>query len=197
MELLERWRAGDRGAGNDLFRRHFASIRRFFANKVTAETIEDLVQRTFAGCVESVPRFAGEASFRTFLFSIARRQLYKHLRDSASRHGRRDIDMSVSSVRDLGQSPSSVVAAREAKQHVNAALQSIATEYQLVLELFYWEQMKGPQIAEILEISPVTVRTRLHRARAALKAAMAEHSEPSARAAAVDIDAAMAPAVEA
>ncbi len=191
LELLERWRQGDQVAGNDLFQRHFASIRRFFRTKVSLECVEDLVQRTLAGCVESVSRFSGDATFRTYLFSIARRQLYKHLRESASRSSRHDVDMRVSSVRDLGQSPSSAAAARETKDHVQAALQSIATEYQLVLELYYWEQMTGPQIAEILEVSPVTVRTRLHRARAALKEAMASRPHPAARAAAADIEVAM------
>lgn len=170
--LLERWRAGDAKAGNALFRRHFASIRRFFANKVGADHVEELVQHTFTGCIEGRERFAGRSSFRTFLFAIAKRQFYKHLRDNASRRSRHDPDMNVSSVRELGYSPSSIAAAREQQASLLAALQRIPVEQQLVLELFYWEQFSGPQIAEVLEVAPATVRTRLFRARAALKEAM-------------------------
>lgn len=171
-ELLERWRAGDARAGNALFRRHFASIRRFFANKVGADHIEELVQHTFTGCIEGRERFLGRASFRTFLFAIAKNQLYKHLRDHASQRSRQAPDMNVSSVRELGCSPSSIVAAREQQASMLAALQRIPVEQQLVLELFYWEQLSGAEIAEVLEVAPATVRTRLFRARAALKEAM-------------------------
>lgn len=175
-ELLGRWRAGDVKAGNALFRRHFASIRRFFANKVGADHVEELVQHTFTGCIEGRERFLGRSSFRTFLFAIAKRQLYKHLRDHASLRSRHDPEMNVSSVRELGCSPSSIVAAREQQATLLAALQRIPVEQQLILELFYWEQLTGPEIAEVLEVAPATVRTRLFRARATLKEAMAAGS---------------------
>ena len=49
--LLEAWRGGDRRRGEELFRRHGASVSRMFANKVP-EVAEDLVQRTFIACLE-------------------------------------------------------------------------------------------------------------------------------------------------
>ena len=42
-------------------------------------------------------------------------------------------------------------------------------EHQVVLELAYWEELAGPEIAAILDISEHTVRSRLARARAALR----------------------------
>jgi DNA-directed RNA polymerase specialized sigma24 family protein len=75
LELLARWQAGDKQAGTALFRRYFAQTRRFFRNKVGADDVEDLVQRTFAGLVEGIADFRGDASFRVYLFAVARRPL--------------------------------------------------------------------------------------------------------------------------
>lgn len=188
-ELLEEWRAGDRAAGNALFRRHFASIRRFFRNKIAPDDVEDLIQRTFAACVEGKERFRGDSSFRTFLFAVARRQLYKFLRDRASRDARVDPDLGVSSINALGHSPSSVLAARQDQALVLEALQRISVDHQVMLELYYWEQLPGPDIARVFDITPTTVRTRLFRARRALEEAINELREASGvRGPAIDLE---------
>ena len=41
-----------------------------------------------------------------------------------------------------------------------------------MIYLTYWEDMSGPELAEVLGISPATVRTRLHRAREAMRTAL-------------------------
>ena len=73
FETLDRWRAGDRAAGNELLRRHFDGLYRFFRNKVD-EGVDDLIQRSFLACVESKDRFRKQASFRTYLFTVARHE---------------------------------------------------------------------------------------------------------------------------
>src|SRR6185436_6575853 len=69
-ELLSAWRGGDEKAGAELFERHFEALFRFFRNKA-GDQAEDLVQETFLACL-SGPAFRGEASFRTYLFTVAR-----------------------------------------------------------------------------------------------------------------------------
>lgn len=155
--------------GSQLFHRHFTSIQRFFRNKVTADDIEDLVQQTFLGCLESIASFRGDASFRTYLFAIARKRLYSYLRSRSRAQQRLDPDLSLTSVHDLGMTPSSVVAAAQEHIAVLESLQQLSVERQTLLELFYWEGLRGPQIAEILDLPPATVRTRLFRARNELK----------------------------
>jgi RNA polymerase sigma-70 factor (ECF subfamily) len=174
LALLGRWQAGDRQAGTQLFRRYFPTVRRFFRNKVGPQDVEDLVQRTFAGLVEAVGQFRRDASFRVFLFAVARHQLYKFLRDHGRREARHAADLGVSSIHALGHSPSSILAAGETHGLVQQALQRIAVEHQVVIELFYWEEITGPEIAEILGVAAATVRTRLHRARHALQEELAK-----------------------
>lgn len=168
LELLEAWRGGDLRAGNALFQRHFAALSRFFRNKIDVG-VEDLIQDTFLACVEGRDRFAGRSSFRTYLFSVARYLLYARYR-----RRQRDLDVTVTSVIDLGASPSRPLGRREEEAALLKALRSIPIEHQIALELAYWEGMKGPEIAEVLGINANTARSRLARARAALRKALAE-----------------------
>lgn len=169
QELLGRWRNGDRRAGTVLFRRYFPAVRRFFRNKIGPDDVEDLVQRTFAGLVENIEGFRGDASFRVFMFAVARRQLYKHLRDRGRRNARQAADVGVSSIQALGFSPSSVLDAGHHQGLVQQALQRICVDHQTMIELYYWEEIPGPELADVLGIAPTTVRTRLFRARKALE----------------------------
>jgi RNA polymerase sigma factor (sigma-70 family) len=185
LELLARWRDGDLQAGAQLFERHFDAVRRFFRTKVAAEDVEDTIQRVFLACVESRNAFRGDASFRTYVFTIARHELYRHLR----RRGRDAIalglDASVSSVYALGISPSSAVGREENERRVRQALRRLPVEQQTMLELRYWEDLPTPEIAAIMEIAEATVRTRLFRARAALRTLLAELEDEALHAALV------------
>ncbi len=169
FELLEAWRRGDKAAGNKLFERHFVAVRRFFRNKLGPTEVEDLIQRTFLACVESRDRFRGDSSFRTYLYVVARNELYGHIRRRTREEDRAPVDFTVSSLHDLGQSPSRVVAQQQEHQLMLEALRRIPVEQQLLLELYYWERVPGPELARILDVAPATVRTRLYRAREALR----------------------------
>jgi len=166
FELLKAWRTGDREAGNALFDRHFDRLYRFFRNKVS-DGAEDLVQQTFMACVQARDHFRGDASFQTYLYTAARSKLFTHLR----RRRRRDdpIDWGVTSCADLGVSPSGAVAKQEQQQLLLAALRKLPLEMQIALELFYFEQIRGPQLAALLEVPEGTVRSRLRRGRELLK----------------------------
>lgn len=177
--LLALWRGGEAESGNTLLARHFGSIRRFFASKIAPGEVEELVQRTFTGCVESVVSFRGDGNFRSYLFGIARKQLFRHLRNRTRDASREQPDLGVSSVRALGQSPTSIVAEREREGLLLQALQQLPVTQQTLLELHYWEDLSAPDIAKVLEIEPGNVRVRLHRARAMLRDTLMRDNGPS------------------
>ena len=161
IELLDAWKAGETESGGELFERHFDRLARFFANKVQ-DGLDDLVQQTFLGAVEARDRFRQHAQFKTFLMAIAHNVLCKHYR---KRKSRPELDFSVTSVADLGPSASLVLAQRREQKLLLAALRAIPLEYQTALELFYWEQLSAPEIADVLALPLGTVKTRLRRAR--------------------------------
>jgi RNA polymerase sigma-70 factor (ECF subfamily) len=169
LALLEQWRAGDRQAGQDLFARHFASIYRFFENKVGAEA-DELSQQTFAACVAARDQFRGQSSFRTYLFVIARHELYGYLRRKARAD---DMDFGVSSIAEVVTSPSSKLARAEDAGQLRQALTRLPAEQQLLLELHYWHELDAPALGEVFATNPGTIRVRLLRARKALREQMA------------------------
>jgi RNA polymerase sigma factor (sigma-70 family) len=164
-DLLAAWREGDRGAGDELIRRHFASICRFFRSKL-GDNVEDLVQRVFLDCVESRDRI-GPDGFRPYLFATARNRLCDHLR-RRYRLGEQ-VDLAAQSVADLGTSPSSALARNQEERLLLQALRALPLDQQILLELAYWEGMAGHEIAAVLTVAENTVRSRLSRARAALR----------------------------
>lgn len=177
LALLERWRAGDATAGNALFERHFAALYRFFRNK-TDDALDDLVQETFLGCVGGKDGFRGEASFRTYLFVVARHVLYAHWKERA-RAGDL-VDLGELSIEALSTSPSGVIARAAEHRLLARALRSIPLDLQVVLELHFWEELSGPELAEILGVPEGTVRSRLRRAREQLEARLADLAEDAA-----------------
>ncbi len=165
-ELLDGWCEGDAEAGDALIRRHFEPICRFFRSKL-GDDVEDLIQRTFEVCVERRDRLDDRDSFRGFLFGVARHLLLDYLRA----HYRRgdDAPLDTQSVRDLGTSPSQHVARTEQEALLHEAMNRIPLPQRIILELAHWEGLSGREISVALEIQENTVRSRLSRARAALR----------------------------
>ena len=172
FDLLESWQGGDRAAGDKLFERHFRSLFRFFRNKVDDAVAEDLTQAVFLACVDGKDRFRQLASFRTYLFSIARNHLFMHFR----KRGRQEkvMEFETVSVADLGASPGTIAAERDEQKLLLKALRRIPVDFQLAVELYYWEGMSTKELAGVLGIPEGTVRSRLTRAREHLAKQMDE-----------------------
>jgi RNA polymerase sigma factor (sigma-70 family) len=166
IALLDKWRGGDADAGQALFERHFDSIYGFFETKCENEA-DELVQATFLACLRAKDQFRRESSFRTYLFTIARNELYRVLRTRQRRDAK--LDFELSSIADLVSTPGTRMARNQEHRRLVEALQHLPVEQQTLLELHYWEDMEIAQLAEIFDSPQATIRTRLHRARKALR----------------------------
>jgi len=183
-ELLRAWQAGDRAAGSALFERHVAAVTRFFRSKTDHE-VDDLVQETFLACVKSLDASRAITSFRGFLFGIARHKLLDHI----ARRRRAPFDPTTESAVAGGASPESALVREEQHRLLARALRQMPLDFQITLELFYWEGLAGEDIAVATGVSPHTVRSRLARAREALAAALrAEPATPVMTATLADLD---------
>ncbi|MBK8262937.1 MAG: RNA polymerase sigma factor [Nannocystis sp.] len=167
--LLDAWRAGDLEAGSQLFDRHFESIHRFLRHKVGDDT-DEVMQRTLLACVESRDRFRGASTFRTFLFGVARLELFSHYRRRKKADAHTDFESCT--FFDLDPSPSVIVARHKEQQLLHEALRRLPVDLQIALELHYWENMSATEIATVLEIPAGTVKSRLRRAKEMLRETM-------------------------
>lgn len=169
--LLRAWQAGDAEAGNELGRRYFVGVYRFFCSKVP-EVAEDLAQRTFLGCVEGRDRLGATGSFRAYLYGVARKQLLRHFEGRGELRGVEQL--SRRSILDIRTSPSQVIAAHQEQALLLEAMQRVPVDFQIVLELFYWENMSLAEIAAVVGIAAGTVKSRLARGRTMLRDALDE-----------------------
>ncbi len=172
-ELLDAWRRGDEASGNALVKRHFRSVSRFLRSKF-GNDVEDLIQSTFLDCVRSRDTIREEIGFRAFVLMLAHRRLVDELR---RRSRRPSFDPAHDSIADSGASPSHALTRDERARLLQRALVTLPLEQQATLELFYWEQLPGKDIAAVLGVSAHTVRSRLARAKKALRAAIVELAE--------------------
>ncbi len=163
--LLVRWQEGDRAAGDDLFRRHYDRVLRFFELKA-AYVADDLAQRTFLACVQGAGTFRHDAAFDAYLFAIARRQYSDHMRKSfrEQRKVGRQVDDT-----EFHTTLSQLFARGEEKALLVRALAALPVDMLHLIQLHYWEQMRPADIATAMEASPSTISTRLARARERLR----------------------------
>jgi len=144
--------------------RHYPSIERFFAGKLPAAAA-DLTQQTFLACLEVLDRVEKAASFRAFLFGVARHVLLRHLRAE----GRKlPVESYTTRPGEPGVTPTGVIAKRQEQVMLLRAMESIPMDQRIVIEMHYWEALDSREISEVLRVPQSTVTTRLSRARARL-----------------------------
>lgn len=159
--LVAAWRDGDRAAGEALVARYLEPLFNFFRNKVD-DGVDDLIQQTFAAVTGAKDQFRGDGSFRAYLFAVARHELYAHWRRRKRAEG--DVDVAEVSVAELSSAqPSRLLARRREHELLLEALRSLPLDLQVALELVYWEDLTGPELAVALGVPEGTVRSRLRR----------------------------------
>lgn len=166
--LLLAWRGGDRRAGRVLFAKYLELLRNFFATRAASDP-EDLVQTTLLTCISIEHRFETRSSFRTFLLGIARHVLLKHWR---TRGRLREVDFDEQSCVEFGADPSTIHARAQSMQRLLDALRRLPLRAQILLELYYWQELRGRELAEAMGLSEAAVWSRLHRARLELADAL-------------------------
>jgi RNA polymerase sigma-70 factor (ECF subfamily) len=165
-DLLYAWRNGDTTAGNALVQRHYVSVHRFFDVKVP-HVADDLTQQTFLGCIESRDRLREGASFRAYLFAVARHRLLDYLRQSERKDRLKSFRASPGPPTQT--SLSRVVARMQEQRLMLQALDALGPEMHIAVMLFYWEGMSTAEIAEVQGVTVSVVTSRLARARAKLR----------------------------
>lgn len=168
-ELLYAWRAGDEGSGQELFKRYYRPVSRFFSNKVV-DSPGDLVQETFMACVKGRDRVRGGETFRSYMFGVAYKVFTGYLRQQY----RLPDELGSVSVQDLDPGPRSVMEQSEQSQLLLQALRRLPVEQQVIVELRYWEQMSSVDISHVLEVPAGTIRDRLRKGRQQLHEALRE-----------------------
>jgi RNA polymerase sigma factor (sigma-70 family) len=155
------------------FQEHFAPVYRFICRRVGPDLAEDLAADTFATAYRRRASYQpARASVRAWLYGIAANVLRNHWR-AEQRLLALDAQLVAAGDEIEAMAIIDVVSNRliasSLAPRIAAALQLLTAEQREVLLLHAWAELSHEEIAAALEIAPGTARSRLSRARAALR----------------------------
>ncbi|HEX9243740.1 MAG TPA: sigma-70 family RNA polymerase sigma factor [Anaeromyxobacter sp.] len=174
QELVEAARAGDRRALGKLLERHQGAVYRFGMKMCgESEDAKDVLQETLFAAARTLPDFRGASSVTTWLYTIARSFCLKKRRTSKFAPERiESLEAQAEAsfeIPDARRTPEEDAAARQLRGVLDAAIAELDPMYREVLILRDVEGLAAAEVAEVLGISVEAVKSRLHRARIAVR----------------------------
>jgi len=175
--MITRSQNGDINAFEELIARYerkvFAIAYRFMGNR---EDASDLAQEAFLKAFQSIQKFRGDASFSTWIYRIVSNVCKDELRKQ-KRSVQTSLDEEVwleegpvtKQIKDDKPTPEQVYEQTELKDYLQNLINNLNPEYRMVVILRDIQGYSYEEIAEILGCSLGTVKSRLNRARKALR----------------------------
>jgi RNA polymerase sigma-70 factor (ECF subfamily) len=176
-QLVERCRAGDRLAFEELVRRHadrlYAVVLRFVA---AADEAEEVTQETFLRAWRSIDKFEGRSRFFTWLYRIG-------INEAKRRAERRPPAGTLTSIEDApiedapdwSEAPEFRAEQGHLRKVLEEAVRALPFEYRAPLILRDVEGLSTQAAAEVMELHEAAFKSRLHRARLAVRRAVDEY----------------------
>jgi RNA polymerase sigma-70 factor, ECF subfamily len=173
-QLMSAFARGSSDAFTELFVRYKQPLFGFFWRRVADRAqAEELTQETFVAVIRAAPRYEPTAQFRTYLYAIALKILRAYRRKAAFR------------ATFLGAPAEYAEPAAESgvvtQIYMREALRKLDGVDREILLLREFEQLRYDEIAELLKLPVNTVRSRLFRARTALREMLLEKAPSSGR----------------
>lgn len=164
--LIERARAGESVAFGELVRRHDDKMRGVVWRVVESRSeMDDVLQDAYVKAWRALEGFRGDAAFSSWLYRIVYTTAIDHVRATARHRHRRLDDV----VEPFTVDPTAAIA----DSHVlRAALAELPPDQLAVVTLVEGQGLSYDDVAQLLDISPGTVGSRLSRARAQLRTSL-------------------------
>jgi RNA polymerase sigma-70 factor, ECF subfamily len=179
QKLMLAAQAGDRRALESLLAREQPRIWRFSMKMCgNRDDAGDVLQNTLLAMARTVRNFHGASSVSTWLYTIARSYcIKKHRRSKFAPRDEKSLEAdgasAASRVPDAARTPEEELGRREVGAAVEGAIRSLEPKYREVLVLRDVEGLSAPEVAKVLGIRVDAVKSRLHRARVVVRAALA------------------------
>ncbi len=183
LEIVDRWRAGDERAFETLVRRHerrvFGLLMRMLGNRQEAE---DVAQETFLNLHRHGHRFRRESRFSTFVYRVAVNAALNRRRSLGRRRARlENLTQRQAAGDDLPSAPrgpEDSAAGEQIRERVQEEIQRLSETLRAPLVLYDIQGLPYSEIAEVLGLAEGTVKSRIHRARQALRERLMDLMDP-------------------
>jgi len=175
-ELVRQAQGGDTRAFDELVRRYRDKVYRLsFKILRHEEDAAEALQDAFLSAYRGLKNFKAESTFSTWLYRIATNaslMKYRKRRDghvSLEQSQSQNEDAETLQLPDWSTQPISELLNAETREVMEEGIQRLPEELRTVFVLRDIEGMSNAEVAEILELSVAAVKSRLHRARIALR----------------------------
>ena len=169
--LISRARGGDREAFGALVEQYRDNVYRLAYRMCgNAYDADEAAQEAFVAAWRALPNFRGDAKFSTWLYRLTTNAAIDVMRLEKRHQTVGDGEMV--DLADDADSPQETVERTEQQEAVQKALATLSEEYREVLLLRYMEELDYAEIADVLQLPSGTVKSRINRAKAALKTAL-------------------------
>ncbi|WP_206858236.1 RNA polymerase sigma factor [Lysobacter changpingensis] len=174
-------RNGDREAFRHIMRRSNQRLFRVARGVVNDDAeAEDVVQEAYAHAFEKLPTFRGDAALLTWLTRIVLNEAYGRLRGLRLVVGVEQIEASQMDSASIlpfpakfgDEDPAAATARDQARRLIEQAIDHLPEPFRIVFVMREIENCTVEETAASLDLRPETVKTRLHRARRLLRAAL-------------------------
>jgi len=135
----------------------------------------EVSQEVFLSAYRAIGQFRGDANFSTWLYRIALNHATTRRRSNNSRQHRTAPIEDMELIRDSQPGPAETLEKKEMQERVQLALNKLTPEDAAVILLRDLQDVPYDEVARLLEIPVGTVKSRLHRARQALKSLLATY----------------------
>jgi RNA polymerase sigma-70 factor, ECF subfamily len=182
--LIRAAQDGDGDALDALLKQYQPRIFRFGMKMCRdPEDARDVLQETLFAAARTLHGFRGASSLSTWLYTIARSYCIKKRRRGVLAPDVVSLDSEgagAGAAPDRAPDPEESLAHREVGAALEAAIASLEPEYREVLLLRDVEGLPAAEVAEVTGLSVAAVKSRLHRARAAVRDRLAPLLAPAA-----------------
>ena len=177
-DLVARWQGGDETAFEQLVRLHEKKVYRLLLRMMGShEEAQDVAQETFLSLHRHGHRFRGEARFSTFVYRVASNAALNRRRTLGRNRARlQKLQTRQAAGDDLPQGPrdpEDATGGVELSAAVREALETLKPALRMPVLLYDIEGLAYGEIAEVLGVAEGTVKSRIHRARQALRQQLA------------------------
>lgn len=170
QQLIDRARRGEAAAFEALIAPHDRTLRRLaFRLLGDRSGMDDALQEAYVKAYRSLPAFAGDAAFGTWLYRIVANACHDELRRGA----RRGRVGALEQERDQPDGAPGPERAATARRDLEAALATLPPELTAVVLLVDAEGLSYDEAGRVLDVPAGTIASRLNRARSALRPALA------------------------
>jgi RNA polymerase sigma-70 factor (ECF subfamily) len=180
---VERAQAGDRSAFEELVRRHadrlYAVVLRFVAD---SDEAEEVTQEAFLRAWRSIGRFKGRSQFFTWLYRIGINEAKRRGERMASARTVTSLDDEpLDGAPDWSEAPELRAEQGDLRRVLEEAIRALPVDYRAPLILRDIEGLSTREAADVMELGEAAFKSRLHRARLAVRRALDEYHAEAER----------------